>query len=211
MATREPRRSWRAQGSKTFTQSPPNTRISHTFSRPGRRRFLVPSTSTSLLLSVLVLLSIMCTPTLASSAGPHRIELEARINDIVFDPRPVPEPQIYRRQFDLTSTSTKKESKTTSKAQSTTSSPSATATDSSDSNTSNGIDSAPLPSGSVLPKAFDGGLGTNYTQPSCPDFLKNMINNDTFSSCLPFSLLLQVCLPTNKEVPAHYKQLTNPQ
>ncbi len=45
----------------------------------------------------------------------------------------------------------------------------------------------------VLPKPFDAGLGTNYTQPSCPTFLRSMINNETFSACLPLSLLLQVC------------------
>lgn len=44
-----------------------------------------------------------------------------------------------------------------------------------------------------LPKPFDGGLGTNYTQQSCPDFLRSMLSNETFSSCLPLSLLLQVC------------------
>lgn len=43
-----------------------------------------------------------------------------------------------------------------------------------------------------LPKPFDGGFGTNYTQQSCPTFLRSMISNDTFSSCLPLSLLLLV-------------------
>ena len=42
------------------------------------------------------------------------------------------------------------------------------------------------------PKAFDGGLGTNYTEPSCPLFLNSFLNNDTFTDCMPFSLLLQV-------------------
>lgn len=43
-----------------------------------------------------------------------------------------------------------------------------------------------------LPKAFDGGLGSNYTEASCPLFLNSFLNNDTFTGCMPFSLLLQV-------------------
>lgn len=43
----------------------------------------------------------------------------------------------------------------------------------------------------VLPKPFDAGLGTNYTQQSCPTFLRSMVSNETFSRCLPLSLLLQ--------------------
>ena len=46
----------------------------------------------------------------------------------------------------------------------------------------------------TLPRAFDSGFGTNYTQPSCPTFLRSMVNNETFVSCVPFSLLLQVRL-----------------
>ena len=43
-----------------------------------------------------------------------------------------------------------------------------------------------------LPKAFDGGLGSNYTEASCPLFLNSFLNNDTFTDCMPFGLLLQV-------------------
>lgn len=49
----------------------------------------------------------------------------------------------------------------------------------------------PTPTG-PLPKPFDGGLGTNYTQQSCPTFLRSMLSNETFSACIPLSLLLQV-------------------
>lgn len=60
--------------------------------------------------------------------------------------------------------------------------------------------SAPTPESTIttLPKPFDGGFGTNYTQSSCPTFLKAFSTNTTFTSCLPFSLLLQVrkSLPT---------------
>lgn len=54
--------------------------------------------------------------------------------------------------------------------------------------------SAPTPNSTptTLPKPFDGGFGTNYTQQSCPTFLKAFSTNATFISCLPFSLLLQV-------------------
>lgn len=60
--------------------------------------------------------------------------------------------------------------------------------------TSNPSSSVPMETG-PLPKPFDGGLGTNYTQQSCPKFLRSMLSNDTFSACLPLSLLLQVCKP----------------
>ena len=54
--------------------------------------------------------------------------------------------------------------------------------------------SAPTPESTIttLPKPFDGGFGTNYTQSSCPTFLKAFSTNTTLLSCLPFSLLLQV-------------------
>ncbi|KAL8759225.1 MAG: hypothetical protein Q9199_000912 [Rusavskia elegans] len=45
--------------------------------------------------------------------------------------------------------------------------------------------------GSSLPRPFDTGLGSNYTQDSCPRFMNNFLRNETFTSCLPFSLLLQ--------------------
>ncbi|KAL8972067.1 MAG: hypothetical protein Q9183_000739 [Haloplaca sp. 2 TL-2023] len=44
---------------------------------------------------------------------------------------------------------------------------------------------------STLPRPFDTGLGNNYTQPNCPVFINSFIRNETFTSCLPFSLLLQ--------------------
>lgn len=68
------------------------------------------------------------------------------------------------------------------------SSASSTATSSgSDSTTS----SSPPVLDSPLPKAFDSGFGTNYTQQSCPSFLRSLAGNETFTSCSPFSLLLQ--------------------
>lgn len=45
---------------------------------------------------------------------------------------------------------------------------------------------------SSLPRPFDTGLGNNYTNPACPVFMNNFLRNETFNSCVPFSLLLQV-------------------
>ena len=56
-----------------------------------------------------------------------------------------------------------------------------------------GIVMQPGSSATDLPKVFEGGFGTNYTESSCPAFLTSMIKNQTFTDCLPFSLLLQVC------------------
>ena len=58
------------------------------------------------------------------------------------------------------------------------------------------IVSAPVPP-STLPRPFDTGLGNNYTQESCPSFINNFLRNETFTSCLPFSLLLQVAYPVS--------------
>lgn len=55
-----------------------------------------------------------------------------------------------------------------------------------------GLVTAPGTTGSSLPRPFDSGLGNNYTQPNCPIFINNFLRNDTFISCHPFSLLLQV-------------------
>ncbi|MCJ1458711.1 hypothetical protein MMC28_009085 [Mycoblastus sanguinarius] len=128
---------------------------------------------------------------------------------ILFDHSPAPQPALHRRQgggdlFESSSStgSPKTHSATTKVSQQPSTTPvvassiaaptdtaSPTTTSSNASGTS--IDSAPTDSSSSLPKPFDAGLGTNYTQPSCPTFLKSLINNDTFTSCLPFSLLLQ--------------------
>lgn len=43
-----------------------------------------------------------------------------------------------------------------------------------------------------LPVPLDSGLGNNYTEPNCPVFVRSMLDNDTFASCMPLSILLQV-------------------
>ena len=80
-------------------------------------------------------------------------------------------------------TRTQSSSSTGSASSSSSSSPSATDT---------GIVMQPGTSPTDLPRVFDGGLGQNYTVPSCPAFLQSMLTNKTFTDCLPFSLLLQV-------------------
>ena len=45
-----------------------------------------------------------------------------------------------------------------------------------------------------LPHPFDTSLGDNFTAPSCPAFFNSFLNSDSFNNCLPFSLLLQVCI-----------------
>lgn len=57
---------------------------------------------------------------------------------------------------------------------------------------------------SPIPSPYDGNIGTNFTVQTCPDFINSFLVNPTFKSCLPFSLLLQVCTP----VPVDWSRLT---
>ncbi|KJX98908.1 hypothetical protein TI39_contig384g00001 [Zymoseptoria brevis] len=43
----------------------------------------------------------------------------------------------------------------------------------------------------TLPKPFDSSLGNNFTSTTCPDFFNTFLSDQTFTSCLPLSLLLQ--------------------
>ena len=134
-------------------------------------------------------------------------------DEIIFDHSEAPGSELYpesellKRQIDIgSSSSSAKPEATTSAAQKATtaisSSAAASTTDTSSATTtgSGNESSSATSTSSPLPKPFDGGLGTNFTQPSCPNFLTSMINNDTFSSCLPFSVLLQVGLPIDVEL-----------
>ena len=173
--------------------------------RPGRRRHIMGFASLSSIIHALFFLSVFC-PTTLGSKHPQlelrRLVLSFQEDAILVERSPGPTPVLEARQFDFESTTTKKSSET-QQAETTSNAAAATTTTaqgaamtstSGDDSTgsSTGIDSAPSPSDSPLPKAFDGGLGTNYTEPSCPKFLMDMVNNDTFSSCLPVSVLLQV-------------------
>lgn len=44
---------------------------------------------------------------------------------------------------------------------------------------------------SKLPSPFDTSIGSNFTVSSCPRFFSSFLNNATFQSCVPVSLLLQ--------------------
>ena len=46
-----------------------------------------------------------------------------------------------------------------------------------------------------LPQPFDTSLGNNFTNPSCPQFFNSFLNDPTFTSCVPLSLLLMVRTP----------------
>ena len=156
-------------------------------SRPRRRRLSmhrVPISLTTILLSIVMALSVLCKPTEAAhNPGSQSRAVKGHFVDgrILFDRNLAPLPGLRRRD-DQASTDT---------ASATTTPEVAASSSSSDATTTK-----------TLPTAFDGGFGTNYTQPSCPTFLRSMINNATFASCVPFSLLLQVCrsspLPSKK-------------
>ena len=158
--------------------------------RPGRRR----DTHNHLrfrffcTLTILAVLFYCCSPIHAADAGtraPRRQKVRGALisGEIIFDGRPTPQPALYRRA-EASSIVAPTGTKSNNAA------PASSKTSSGSSPTS--MPSAPADSTAPLPKPFDGGLGTNYTQPSCPTFLKSMLSNDTFTSCLPFSLLLQV-------------------
>ncbi|KAM0796163.1 hypothetical protein BDR22DRAFT_893502 [Usnea florida] len=119
-------------------------------------------------------MSLLCKPTEAAhDPGSQSRAVKSHFVDarIMFDRNLAPQPGLRPRD-DQASTDT---------ASATTTSEVAVSSPSSDATTTT----------TTLPKAFDGGFGTNYTQPSCPTFLRSMIDNATFASCVPFSLLLQ--------------------
>ena len=174
--------------------------------KPGRRRLgfyrYTPPPSTWLL--VLFLLAILCG---ISEAGINPVkyreaeefaELAAR-GEILFDRRPAPIPPLYRRQ-NLFGDSTSAPAPTTTSAV-TKNSASASPKSLSPSTTTSGNTPASTTAGSApsspatnvpLPRPFDTSLSSNFTSTTCPDFFNSFLTNETFTSCLPLSLLLQV-------------------
>lgn len=147
--------------------------------RPGRRRLSrhhLPLSLTQISLFVTIFLSVLSMPT---EAAEHPGSQSRAVKDhfvdgrIMFDHKHAPQPALHRRDNPVSTTT----------APTITAAEAAVTSSTSDSST---------PTIISLPRAFDGGFGTNYTQPSCPTFLRSMVNNDTFISCVPFSLLLQV-------------------
>ena len=150
----------------------------HRRPRPGRRRLSfhrLPFSSTQTIIFMMMIFSVFGMSTEAvEHAGSQSRAINGHYVDgrILFDQHPAPKLALHRRD-DPASTNT---ASTTSTAEAST--------------TSSSVDSSTTTTS--LPSAFDGGFGTNYTQPSCPTFLRSMVHNATFSSCVPFSLLLQV-------------------
>jgi hypothetical protein len=55
-----------------------------------------------------------------------------------------------------------------------------------------------------LPHPFDTSLGNNFTTSSCPSFFNSFLTNGSFTDCLPFSLLLQVCTTSHQRYLIQY-------
>lgn len=149
----------------------------HKRPRPGRRRLSMhlPLSLTQIIFFMTMVMSLLCMPAEATEhPGSQSRAIKGNFVDgrIIFDHNAAPQPALHRRD-DSASTDTASMSTATEVAVTSSSSDSSATTTS-------------------LPRAFDGGFGTNFTQPSCPTFLRSMVNNDTFISCVPFSLLLQV-------------------
>lgn len=154
------------------------TATSYRRPRPGRRRLSMnhlPLSLSRIFLFITVTLSVLCMPVKAKEKPfPQLRAVQGYFADgmILYDHDAAPQPALHRRE-DAASTAT-------------------TSTNAAAVAFMTSSNSVASPTTTSLPRAFDGGFGTNYTQPSCPTFLRSMVNNDTFMSCLPFSLLLQV-------------------
>ena len=169
---------------------------SHTKPRPGRRRhsdYQLPFSPAFTFLFTWLVFLLLCVPTEAAhqqrpGTWKLRGKVIERIEDLSFDLEAVPELRLHRRQ----PASTIPEASTIAAPTSSNGASNTNVTPTSSVPATSIISAAPSNTNSPLPKPFDGGIGTNFTQPSCPTFLNAMINNETFTSCLPFSLLLQV-------------------
>ncbi|KAL9612939.1 MAG: hypothetical protein Q9167_002468, partial [Letrouitia subvulpina] len=150
----------------------------------------------------------------AGSVAPREEQLSPadmgffRPGDIVYDRRALPDHALSPRQQDdssetpgpsrivvqttaqmkiiLRSTATASAVRTISAPSKVTNSPSLAK-----SSQSSVIITDPAGTDESLPTPLDSGLGNNYTEPNCPVFVRSMLNNDTFSSCMPLSILLQ--------------------
>ena len=182
--------------------------LSHMKPRPGRRRHLdyqLPFSPAFTSLFTLLILSLLCLSTEAahqqrSGTWKLRGEVIERIEDLSFNLEAVPELRLHRRQPD----STIPEASTIAAPTSNNGASNTDVTPTSSGPATSILSAAPTNTNSPLPKPLDGGIGTNFTQPSCPTFLNAMISNQTFTSCLPFSLLLQVSC----QKPTHYQRYT---
>lgn len=169
---------------------------SHMKPRPGRRRhsdYQLPFSPAFICLFTLLIFSLLCVPTEAahqrrSGTWKPRGKVVERIEDLSFDLEAAPELRLHRRQ----TASTIPEGSTIAAPTSNSGASNTDVTPTSSVPATSIMSAAPTDTNSPLPNPFDGGIGTNFTQPSCPTFLNEMTNNQTFTSCLPFSILLQV-------------------
>ena len=207
-STQGPIDSWRTETSTTETPGRGkllwcNQRVSHEYKtsshikpRPSRRRHLdyqLLFSPAFTFLFTLLIFSLLYVPTEAASRQrPGTWEVRGkvieRIEDLSFDLEARPELRLHRRQ----TASTTPEASTIPAPTSNNGASNTDVTPTSSVPATSILSAAPSNTNSPLPKPIDGGIGTNFTQPSCPTFLNAMISNETFTSCLPFSLLLQV-------------------
>lgn len=186
----------------------------------GRRRPHI--TLTDVVAWTILIFSILCMTADAVEDGEQHARRSRRarheqVEEILWDRSAAPEipsPHLHRRQdlfgSPVASTTSQAEEKKSTSLQRPSFDATATPLTSlavsistrdaaaSSTSTSSGSDSTTSSSPSVvdspLPKPFDSGFGTNYTQQSCPNFLRSLASNETFTSCLPFSILLQVSI-----------------
>ncbi|KAF1991822.1 hypothetical protein K402DRAFT_416350 [Aulographum hederae CBS 113979] len=152
----------------------------------------------NLLLLVLLLWSLLCSPTdAASQKGDRRRSALASIaspGELLVDRSEPPTPPSLRMPHQERDTGTVS-TVTVKPAQSTLSFGLASTAVSNGSPTtataSASIFTAPSSaSDSPLPVPFDTNLGNNFTSTTCPNFFDSFLNNADFKTCYPFSLLL---------------------
>ncbi|KAF2192774.1 hypothetical protein K469DRAFT_554380 [Zopfia rhizophila CBS 207.26] len=142
-----------------------------------------PSLNLNALLSfivIIVILALLGTASAQETHGDRQRSASLPIDELesawkgpsllVIDTRPPPVPPLMHLQ------------RRDGEATKTTSSPASKATLSTDPNTS--------PTDSSIPQPFDTALSNNFTNP-CQAFLRQMLTNESFTACHPFSLLLQ--------------------
>jgi hypothetical protein len=193
----------------------------HKRPRPGQRRAQVSSRPHAslfhpwtIITMILIILSFSSTTSaVVIEAGISRRSLldqpaqrgEIFVDRLAAPQLPAPRSDLSRRQdqdgngspFDGGSPSSTKASASASAAASSSSAAkgsrsTAVAPSASGTGTPTTVVSAPTSlSNSTLPSPFDTSIGSNFSSSSCPDFFDSFLNNATFKSCAPLSLLLQ--------------------
>ena len=209
-----------SQSSRSSVRATAVSAQSHNI-KPGRRRSGLrcrKEVSWTWILTLLVLATVCGISEAETGRSRYEAEFEiaevAHRGGILIDTRPVPrvgkrDLRFFPRQdgslfgsttaTPLSTSGVAPASTASSSAASVPSSSANPSTASSASSSSTPTASSPLmtastvPTNAPLPRPFDTSLGSNFTSSSCPAFFDSFLNNATFGSCLPFSLLLQVC------------------